>query len=213
MKIIIIGGGIAGYTAAIALKQNNHEVVIKEKNALMSSPGMAFMLHGETVKTIQDLVGSTLELDAYKIDSYIPHGLSDNQAVIRLQEWFVVKRLNLQKSLKSSLRDTEIHENKEFSHFIFENERASAAVFSDGSIESADFFIGADGTHSSVRNFVCEADFYPREINEMVCILENQDVSEPIFKKFYALEEGAAFGTMPISESEIIWFLQFNYKK
>ena len=45
LKVVIIGGGIAGLAAAMALKRNKNQVVVREKNSIHNNSGMAFMLH------------------------------------------------------------------------------------------------------------------------------------------------------------------------
>ena len=45
LKVIIIGGGIAGLAAALALKKNKYQVVVREKKSVYNNSGMAFMIH------------------------------------------------------------------------------------------------------------------------------------------------------------------------
>ncbi|NRA12473.1 MAG: FAD-dependent monooxygenase, partial [Crocinitomicaceae bacterium] len=106
----------------------------------------------------------------------------------------------------------EYYDNSDFLHLEYTEGKAIAAVFKDGSIEYGDLFIGADGINSQVRNLVCEAHFFPNEINELVCIAKHKDenIHDSTFRKYLSIKKGMAFGFIPISNNEHVWFLQFD---
>jgi 2-polyprenyl-6-methoxyphenol hydroxylase-like FAD-dependent oxidoreductase len=215
MKVVIIGGGIAGLTAAIALKKVSHKVVVRERFSINSKQGMAFMIHSDTLKSLQSLTSTPLKVIKYKINDFLMLGDSGNkQKRITLNHWYAVKRITLLKTLRGQLCDNEVYENSEFSHLKYEGSNAIAAVFKDGSIEYGDVFIGADGISSMVRKFVCDAHFFKNQINEFVCIIKNEEANfgDHSFRKFNSIKKGMAFGYIPISSNEHVWFLQFNSK-
>lgn len=211
MKVVIIGGGIAGLTAAIALKRNKNEVVVKEKNSSANNLGMAFMIHKSTVQKINSLIDKELDVSCCGINNLI---LKDdlNTEAVKLNDWYAIKRVKLLNFLQSQLNTDEYYENCEFSHFLYKEDKAIAAVFKDGSIEYADLFIGADGINSQVRNSVSETHFFPNEINEIVGVAKHQDenIHDNTFRKYLTIKKGMSFGFIPISNNEHVWFLQFD---
>ena len=177
MRIVIIGGGIAGLAAAIALKRNKNEIVVKEKKFTNNNSGMAFMIHESTVRNINSLGDIELDVNNHEINNLIlKDDLHTNH--VKINGWYAIKRVKLLNFLQSQLTADEYHENCDFSHFQYEGDKAIAAVFKNGSIEYGDLFIGADGINSQVRNSVSEAHFFPNEINEIVCIAkyENENI-------------------------------------
>lgn len=215
MKVVIIGGGIAGLTAAIALKKVSHKVVVRERFSINSKQGMAFMIHSDTLKNLQSLTSAPLKIVKYKINDYLMLADSGNkQKRIILTGWYTVKRITLLKALRAQLCDNEVCENSEFSHLKHEGGKAVAAVFKDGSIEYGDVFIGADGISSMVRKFVCDAHFFKNQINEFVCVIKNEggNLGDHSFRKFNSINKGMSFGYIPLSSNEHVWFLQFNSK-
>jgi glycine/D-amino acid oxidase-like deaminating enzyme len=62
LKVVIIGGGIAGLSAAIALKKDKKKVVVREKYSMKAKSGLAFMIHSKTLDDIQSLTDAQLDL-------------------------------------------------------------------------------------------------------------------------------------------------------
>ncbi|MFT5823266.1 MAG: 2-polyprenyl-6-methoxyphenol hydroxylase-like FAD-dependent oxidoreductase [Crocinitomix sp.] len=212
LKIVIIGGGIAGLAAAIAFKRNKNKVVVREKNSVRNNLGMAFMIHSKTIDDINSVLECELDLKSSKINNFVLECSGNTQNSIKLNGWYVVKRIKLLKFLQSQLTHDEYYDNSDFSHLQYKEDKAIAAVFKDGSIEYGDLFIGADGINSKIRNLVCEAHFFPNEINELVCITQHKDenINDSTFRKYLSIKKGMAFGFIPISNNEHVWFLQFD---
>ncbi|MFT5878208.1 MAG: 2-polyprenyl-6-methoxyphenol hydroxylase-like FAD-dependent oxidoreductase [Salibacteraceae bacterium] len=214
LKVVIIGGSVAGLGLAIALKKANKEVVIREKNSINAKPGLAFMIHSKTLKDIQSITETPLDVSQATIDKFIlVNGSGDQPQKMVLSEWYVLKRITLLKFFRDHLSDDEYVENSDFSHFKYTGDTATAAVFKDGSIEYGDLFIGADGINSQVRQFVCKAHFFPNEINELVCIIKHNEkfAQDQTFRKYH-IKKGMSFGFIPISDNEHVWFFQFDSK-
>lgn len=55
MKVVIIGGGIAGLTLGIFLRKNNIEVVINERLVNMPERGHAFLMHSDGLSKLKEL--------------------------------------------------------------------------------------------------------------------------------------------------------------
>ena len=55
MKVVIIGGGIAGLSMGIFLNQRNIEVVVNERAEKMPIHGHAFMMHRDGLGILKEL--------------------------------------------------------------------------------------------------------------------------------------------------------------
>lgn len=164
MNIAIVGAGMGGLTAGIALKKFGHQVTIYEQTAEILPVGAAISLWSNGVKCLNYLglteqiqtLGGQMESLAY-ID-----GLN-NQTMTQFdltplykevgQRAYPVARADLQQllmetfgleNIKLGMRMTEIEDQSEYVNIHF----------SDGSQIKADLLIGADGTHSITRKFV-----------------------------------------------------------
>lgn len=213
MKIVIIGGGIAGLISAITLKNNGHTVMVKEKYALKSRPGLAFLIHSETLDFIRSINTKGLHIESQNIDQFqLLNPGGELQMEVALAGWSSLKRVDLITFLIAQLTAEEFKESSIFSHFEYRNSKAIAAVFKDGSKEYGDLFIGSDGINSSVRESVCKASFYPNQINEVVCIIKGFPKNSKVdtFKKYQALSSGIAFGFIPLTNDDHVWFCQYD---
>jgi 2-polyprenyl-6-methoxyphenol hydroxylase-like FAD-dependent oxidoreductase len=214
LKVVIIGGGIAGLTAAIALKLKNHDVIVKERHSFASNPGLAFMIPSNSLIDLKLLTGTELNLIKHQIRHFIllnhDGKVQQEQAIT---DWYAVKRITLVDYLLKHLNEKEYTEHATFSHFIYDHEKVIGAVFTDGSIEYGDLFIGADGINSKVRDSVCQTNYFQNEINELVCIVKHDqtNTNDLTFRKFESLKEGLSFGFIPISDNEHVWYLQFDH--
>lgn len=213
LKSVVIGGGIAGLAFAIALKKSGKDVVLKTKYAVLGAEGMAYLINSCTLDKIRELAITPSQLEGYPIQQFL---MLDNfgsvQSDVPLNSWYSIKRFELIKFLADQLDYSIMHEHCDFSHFLFEGEKAVAAVFSDGSIEYGDLFIGADGINSKVRQHVSATSFYPNLINEIVCMVDNDVLPEykNTFRKYLSKNNGLSFGYIPLNEKQHVCFCQFS---
>ena len=216
MKVVIIGGGIAGLTIGIFLKQRNIEVVVNERAEEMPIHGHAFMMHTDGLGILKELNSEyKAELPGRLIRGY---SLRDTEGVeikhLELPTWKCIKRSELIRFLYALLPNEFIKQGRDFSHFLYEGEKAIAAVFKNGDVEHGDIFIGADGGYSKVREVTFgPVKFTPVDVKEIVGIAYNEEVSKThsdIFTKFKKKTAGLAFGLIPTSDIEFVWFMQYD---
>jgi 2-polyprenyl-6-methoxyphenol hydroxylase-like FAD-dependent oxidoreductase/predicted DsbA family dithiol-disulfide isomerase len=215
MKVVVIGGGIAGLSLGIFLQKNQIEVVVNERAAGTPGGGHAFLMHTDGLSVLKELVAGT----GFKLPGKLVEKFSlkrpDGEEVQRLQldAWQCIKRSDLTHFLYG-LFEGEVKNGREFSHFLYENGKIIAAVFSNGEVEYGDIFVGADGGFSKVRQAVLgEVEFHPGKVKEIVGIAYNEKIAETYagtFSKFQKNTDGLAFGMIPTSDIELVWFIQYD---
>ncbi len=218
MKAVIIGGGIAGLTAGILLQEQNYEVVVNERSSQFDHQGFAFLMSLDGLAVLKELMKKTNEkLSRQKIDLFsLKRPNNDEVIKIKLDGWASMKRLDLLAFLHSFYNSNILKTGRVFSRFLYDQDKAVAAVFENGDIEYGDIFIGADGSHSKIREALFgTTQFSPIVVKEIVGIanysLRNQN-KEVLFQKIQSSQKGLAFGYIPLSCSEVVWFMQYDVK-
>ena len=165
MKIAIVGGGIGGLTAALALSQNAHDITVFERSAGIREIGAGVQISPNAGRLLHSLgLGA-----AYSEISVNPHRVVlrrwEDDSIIRatdLDESFLsqhqvplanVARNELVEILGSAVAARANVALKFSTHVVKvePGDASSEVIFADGSSQSFDIVIGADGIHSVVR--------------------------------------------------------------
>ena len=165
MKIAIIGGGIGGLTAALALSQNSHDITVFERSAGIREIGAGVQISPNAGRLLHSLgLGA-----AYSEVSVNPHRVVlrrwEDDSIIRatdLDESFLsqhqvplanVARNELVEIIGDAVAARTNVTMKFSTHVVAvePGDSSSVVLFSDGSSQSFDIVIGADGIHSVVR--------------------------------------------------------------
>ena len=157
MKIVIIGGGIGGLALNSILLKRGYETVLNERAVSFQPVGHAFMIHGEGLAVIERLgkTSDNRQLPGKPIDTFVlmrPDGKEIKN--LKMEAWQCVKRNDLISYLYECSDKSSIHFGRTFSHFLYDGDKAVAAVFENGEIEYGDLFVGADGAMSKVRKAI-----------------------------------------------------------
>lgn len=163
-KILIIGGGIGGLTSAIALRRHGHRVTVIEKDPDWSVYGVGIIQQSNVIRAM-------VELDL--IDDYISAGVPFDKLAIHTPDGTRVAELPMPRlvegypaamgigrpALHKVLGDRAIASGAEVRLGItatqIKQQNCSVTVdFSDGSQDSFDIVIGADGVYSQTRGMV-----------------------------------------------------------
>jgi 2-polyprenyl-6-methoxyphenol hydroxylase-like FAD-dependent oxidoreductase/predicted DsbA family dithiol-disulfide isomerase len=216
MKVVIIGGGIAGLTFGRFLLKKNIDVVINERAVGAPILGHAFLMHTDGLSILKELgEGSKSYLPGKKVQAFClkrPDGKDIKR--LQLDTWMCLKRKDLISFLLSLIPPSKIKGGRAFSHFIYENEKIVAAAFLNGEVEYGDLFVGADGGNSKVRELIQgKVQLSAVEVKEVVGICYNNNIAPEysnFFTKFQKKECGLAFGIIPTAPNEYVWFLQFD---
>jgi FAD-dependent urate hydroxylase len=164
-KVVIIGAGMGGLATGIALKQAGYEVEIYDLVSELRAAGAAISLWSNGVKVLNRMglgaalakVGGQMERMAYY--SHTGEQLTDfslDPLVKRVgQRPYPVARTDLQQMLLETFGAEQVFLNAKCVDIQQTQDRAMVS-FADGRIATGDLVIGADGTHSTIRQYVAQ---------------------------------------------------------
>ncbi len=155
-RALIIGGSLGGLFAGSMLQQAGWDVDIFERSPNdLDSRGGGIVLQPEVVELIRRS-GIEKDWDNLGVPSerrifYRPNGaVEHDQYAPQVQtSWSLIYTL-----MRSTVGDAHYHKNRVLSDIEFPGGDRVTAVFEDGSRETGDLLIGADGNNSSVRNLM-----------------------------------------------------------
>ena len=156
VQIAIIGGGIGGLTAALALQQSGFQCEVFEQAPALHDVGAAIAIWPNATRILQRLNLFEKILERAGVMEEIcwvdQNGWLINRVSISDPQFPAVAlhRADLQNILLHTLPSSSIHLGHEL---VGQTQRGDKmiATFANGSSTEADFLIGADGIHSRVR--------------------------------------------------------------
>ncbi|WP_436862068.1 FAD-dependent urate hydroxylase HpxO [Acinetobacter haemolyticus] len=218
MNIAIVGAGMGGLTAGIALKKFGHQVTIYEQAAEILPVGAAISLWSNGVKCLNYL-GLTDQIQALGGEmeslSYIDGLTCQTMTQFSLtplykevgQRAYPVVRADLQRllmetfgleNIKLGMRMTKIENQSEY----------VSIRFADGSEIQADLLIGADGTHSITRKFVLDYQVerrYAGYVNWNGLVQIDEKIA-PAQQWTTYVGEGKRVSLMPVAQNRFYFF-------
>ncbi|SIO31273.1 FAD-dependent oxidoreductase [Halodesulfovibrio marinisediminis] len=168
LRILIVGGGIAGSTLAALLHQHGEYPVVVERGGKNGASGYVLGLYPLGARVLHGL-GMYVRYQeiSRKMERYILH----NSTGKVLKEFSLtefndaygdirgVDRGLLLALLRSSIPEENIFYNATVQH-IQNNPYGAVVTFSDGSAQEFDLVVGADGIHSDVRTMIFQQKDY-----------------------------------------------------
>jgi salicylate hydroxylase len=167
-RVAIVGGGIGGLAAALALERRGAEVIVCEQSPALSEIGAGLNLTPNAIKALRAL-GVEKEVNAIASGSEFLNIRSwkSGRYISRMRRGdfkqkfgapnLSVHRADLLGVLSGALKTTEIRVGKRATE-VEGRERDAVARFADVSEIEADIVVGADGIHSVVRKSLFGAD-------------------------------------------------------
>lgn len=166
MKVIVIGAGVGGTSAALALQKLGHEVVVYDRMRENRPVGAALSLWSNGVKVLNWLgLGPQVAALGGRMDdmAYYDGHTGDELCRFSLapvtaqtgQRPYPVARADLQALMMDAVGLDRIHLGRQLVAVADDGETVTA-TFADGSTDTADLLIGADGARSLVRDYVTE---------------------------------------------------------
>lgn len=178
-KVLVIGGGFAGMTAALQLSRGGFDVDLAEIDPQWRSYGAGISLHGSTLRVLKQLglIERFLEV-GFASDGVEMRGPQDQVLVSlptprvagpELPGGGAIMRPALAKILSEAVRasTTNVRLGLTFTDLAQDADGVSV-TFSDGSQGRYDLVIGADGLYSAVRAKVFPQAPKPRFIGQSV---------------------------------------------
>ncbi len=158
-RILVVGGGIAGLSTAIALRQRGFTPELVEAHPGPSAEGAAITLHGNGVRALRALgVGPALDAAAAVVPRWACH---DRRGDLLCQTdltalWdgvapcLGITRTLLMGILLSGAADVPLRFGRAVTG-LRQDDRKVRVAFADGSCGDYDLVVGADGIGSTVR--------------------------------------------------------------
>jgi salicylate hydroxylase len=167
-RVVIIGGGIGGLAAALALDRRGAEVIVCEQSSGTSDIGAGLHLSPNALKALRALgvedavIAAGSEADFLTIRNWKSGRVVSRMRPGSFREQFgapnvTVHRADLLGVLRAALTGAEIRFGARCEG-VEPCGRGALARFADGAEIEADIIVGADGIHSVVRNSVCGLD-------------------------------------------------------
>jgi FAD-dependent urate hydroxylase len=218
MKIAIVGAGMGGLTAGIALKKFGHQVTIYEQATEILPVGAAISLWSNGVKCLNYL-GLTNEIQALggEMESLAYVDGLNQQTMTQFsltplykevgQKAYPVSRADLQNLLMQHFGMQDIQLGKKMIRIEDQAEQV-CIYFQDGSSVEADLLIGADGTHSLTRQHVLGHTVerrYAGYVNWNGLVEINEELA-PAQQWTTYIGEGKRVSLMPVADNRFYFF-------
>jgi 2-polyprenyl-6-methoxyphenol hydroxylase-like FAD-dependent oxidoreductase len=216
MRIVIIGGGIGGLAAALALRREGFEPVVYERAPALLEVGAAIALWPNAFRVLERLgLGETILARAGRMRSvrwlgreghrYNRFAFPETGAPA-----VALHRADLQGALLRSLPAGSVHLGKTFAGFDDEGGEVRAR-FEDGTQVACNVLVGADGLHSRVRAQLLEDGepvYRGYTVWRGVARLEHAELQTETASEIYG--EGQRFGVGPVGLGRTGWWATAN---
>jgi FAD-dependent urate hydroxylase len=170
LKAIVVGAGMGGLTAAIALKQAGYEVEIYDRVSELRPVGAGISLWSNGVKVLNRLglgqeiarIGGLMDRMQYR--HYTGELISDIDLAPLVQEVgqrpYPVARADLQEMLRLAYPGEVTLGHRCIG--IDQDYRSVTAIFENGHTATGDLLVAADGIHSIARKYVLGHEVEPK---------------------------------------------------
>ncbi|MDK2770029.1 MAG: FAD-dependent monooxygenase [Sphingomonas sp.] len=176
MKILVVGGGIGGMSAAIALAQSGHEIELIDIDPAWRVYGAGITITGPTLRAYRRLG----MLEAIKAQGAITNGArifaSDGTFLNQLDEPVLeeglpatggIMRPVLHRIMQQRVKMLDINVQLGLTvDSLAQDDTGVSVTFSDGRRDRMDLVIGADGILSRVRSLIFPGQLEPQETGQ-----------------------------------------------
>jgi FAD-dependent urate hydroxylase len=163
MQIVIVGAGMGGLSAGIALTQAGHDVEIYDRVSILRAAGAAISVWSNGIKVLNALgleqevatIGGQMDrMGYYNSEGQVLTDFSLSPLMERVgQRPYPISRTALQTLLLETFGQDRVHLGRRCVGVKQEGNRAIVR-FENGESVDADLVIGADGARSVVRDYV-----------------------------------------------------------
>jgi 2-polyprenyl-6-methoxyphenol hydroxylase-like FAD-dependent oxidoreductase len=215
----IIGSGVGGLCAAIALRQAGIDAHVYEKADLLGDVGAGLVLWSNAIRALRMLgladdalhAGATLQRGEISTAAGRVMKRTDLASHLRLygEPTAAIHRAALSRVLLARLPANAIHLNQKCER-VEQDASGTTAHFADGSFTRADLLIGADGIRSAVRGqFFPDVALRYSGYTAWRGVVQTKDESAlGITSETWA--RGARFGIVRMDAERVYWFATAN---
>ena len=219
MKIAIIGGGIGGLCTAVTLQKQGFSVQVYEANPIFLPIGAGIGIGSNALQALMEIgIGEDVFANGHILHTQIfqnqygkPLNVIDFTVLKKLygQENITIHRADLHRTFLEALKPNTLHFNKKCIA-VEQNDAQATVLFEDGTAETVDLLIAADGIHSPIRQQLVP-DSIPRYAG-YTCwrgITENEGrVDEYTSTELWSTK--GRFGMAPMKNGLVYWFACIN---
>jgi 2-polyprenyl-6-methoxyphenol hydroxylase-like FAD-dependent oxidoreductase len=208
---LIIGGGIGGLTAAIALRRAGVEVTVYERATELTEVGAGIALASNAMKVfaalglVDRITSLGLPLASAAIRTWKGDAITKTSNAYQFMN-VCVHRADLQRVLAEALGEEHLRLGYECVGFQ-NGSNGVIATFGNREVAAGDFLVGADGLHSVVRTQLHGAES-PRYSGYTVWRGVTTSEGEPATSESWG--HGKRFGIVPLGKSRVYWFATKN---
>ena len=160
VRVVIVGGGIGGLTAALALHSAGADVGVYEQAAQLGEVGAGVQLFPNSMRVLQRLgvaeevarhAAPVTEFWSFGFDGTLTgHQIAGVDGPITSMPMY---RPDLVAVLAAALPDGLLHTGHRCAT-VSQDEQSALVTFTDGTTVEADAVVGADGIHSTVQHHI-----------------------------------------------------------
>ena len=209
MRVLVVGGGIGGLCAAIALRRADVEVDVVERNPAWDVYGVGIIQPGNALRALNELgLAERAVAEGHPMLGDRTF-LTDGRTVIADNDWPAlvpglppgngITRPRLHKILQDAVLESgaDVRTGVTFDALDDVGERVEVA-FTDGTSGSYDLVVGADGLHSQVREQVFGAGLKATYTGQ-VCWRYNLPRIDGLDKIWAVIGPAGAAGFVPLA--------------
>ncbi len=220
--VTIIGAGIGGLSAAIALQQQGIKVKVFEKATELKETGAGIVLAANAIKVLEKLGVANQVRQAGSPVKKAEIRTSDGKIIVNMPVHkqaerygtysYLIYRPDLQRILYENLKPDTVVFGKKFSG-MEQHQKKVTSFFEDGEMDTADFLIGADGVHSKVRKEIDEDStlrYSGFTAFRGISYFKDERFPEELGGGFEAWGRGKRFGFSHLGKGRVFWFAAVN---
>lgn len=223
--VVIIGGGIAGLACAIACRRRGIAARVVERRALDGRIGFGFLLLPNGCAALDALgLGAAMRSHGQvmrRLTVYRPDGEGEPRLDIALpvDHYGLDRRFLVELLTREATRlGARIEHDATVWHFERRADGGiAAAVCHGGQRIAGEVFVGADGVASVVRRALFPGvERRPLHVWELVSTAIDAELARVLhgrLVKYHDPARGLAFGVMPLSPVEVIFYLQMDHAR
>jgi 2-polyprenyl-6-methoxyphenol hydroxylase-like FAD-dependent oxidoreductase len=213
-RVMIVGAGIGGLAAAVALERAGRDVVVFEQMDELKEWGAGFTMNSNAVSAVREIgLDKAVEEQGAELRRFVHHTSTGKV----LTEWPTVRiaeavgapiigigRPHVQRILADALGDTEIR----FGHQcvgVEQTEDGVTARFANGAEESGSVLVGADGSRSTVRPIYDQTERVYSGYTTWLAYADFTDFPEATHGQWYGRK--LILGAHPIGGGKTYWYV------